>query len=323
MTSRGSAARGRPCSSATVARPRPPDDREHDHAAPELRERRMVGQQRVTCVSAKTKTRSKNSSSGDTFASCGSARTSRAARPLFLSTRGAHRRELDPMRSDAVKPPPPEISGGLRQRATAGRRERATAAPGGAARPRRGAPRTLGAERAARTAPARGRGSRERLPGRRADALVDRGRRAREPRGVDVVAVQRGRAGEPGQRLGDVELIADVAGEREAVEEPAPRGLAAAAREVQPRVVDQRLDQPAVVAELAAQLERLAEPLLGPLQPPVDDVVEALLARAPRRRRTGRRPRGRARAPRRRARPRAPTPARARTRPRRRAAHRR
>ena len=75
--------------------------------------------------------------------------------------------------------------------------------------------------------------------------------------------VECGLRGEPSERLGDVELIADVAGQREAVQEPAPRGLAAAAREVQPRVVDQRLDQPAVVAELAAQLERLAEPLLG------------------------------------------------------------
>ena len=105
----------------------------------------------------------------------------------------------------------------------------------------------------------------------------------------DVLAVERGLGGEPGERLGDVELVADVAGEREAVEEPAPRRLAAAAREVQPGVVDQRLDEPAVVAELAAQLDRLAEPLLGPLQPPVDHVVVALLAERGRRRRTGRR----------------------------------
>ena len=84
---------------------------------------------------------------------------------------------------------------------------------------------------------------------------MQRGGRARELRGLDVPAVQRGLGGEPGERLGDVELVVDVAGEREAVEEPVARRLAAAAREVQPGVVDQRLDQPAVVAELPAQLE--------------------------------------------------------------------
>ena len=61
------------------------------------------------------------------------------------------------------------------------------------------------------------------LPRRRADAFVDRRRRPREPRGVGVLAVERGLRGEPGERLGDVELVADVAREREAVEEPAPR----------------------------------------------------------------------------------------------------
>ena len=70
-------------------------------------------------------------------------------------------------------------------------------------------------------------------------------------------AVQRRLGGEPGERLGDVELIADVAREREAVEEAAACGLAAPAREVQPRVVDQRLHEPAVVAELAAKLDAL------------------------------------------------------------------
>ena len=63
----------------------------------------------------------------------------------------------------------------------------------------------------------------------------------------------------------------------EAVLEAAARRLAAPAREVQPRVVDQRFHEAAVVAELAAELHGFAEPLLGPFQAPVDDVVEALL----------------------------------------------
>ena len=42
-------------------------------------------------------------------------------------------------------------------------------------------------------------------------------------------------------------------------------------------MVDQRLDEPPVVAVAAAQLERLAEVLLGLLQPAVDHVVPALL----------------------------------------------
>ena len=91
-------------------------------------------------------------------------------------------------------------------------------------------------------------------------------------------AVERGLGREPCERLGDIELIPDVACEREAVEEPASRGLAAAARQVQPRIVDERLDEPAVVAELAAQLDRLAESPLGAIEAPVHDVVEALLA---------------------------------------------
>ena len=86
---------------------------------------------------------------------------------------------------------------------------------------------------------------------------------AGEPRRLLPAAAERGLRREPGQRLGDVELVADVAGEREAVQEPV-RGLLAAPRaSIQPRVVDQRLDEPAVVAEVAAQLERLAESLLG------------------------------------------------------------
>src|SRR4051812_12643981 len=102
--------------------------------------------------------------------------------------------------------------------------------PGGERRGR------VGAERAPRRGPGTVVDLADRLPRRRADALVQRGRRARQPRGVDVVAVERGLRGEPRERFGDDELVADVPGEREAVAEPAPRRLAAAPREVQPRV---------------------------------------------------------------------------------------
>ena len=57
-----------------VARPRPPEAPGREPAQ-QAGERRVGGQPAVTCVSAKTKTRSKNSSSGETIASCGSART--------------------------------------------------------------------------------------------------------------------------------------------------------------------------------------------------------------------------------------------------------
>ena len=57
--------------------------------------------------------------------------------------------------------------------------------------------------------------------------------------------------------------------------------LAAAADEHQPGVVDQRLDEPAVVAVAAPQLERLVEALLGLVEPAVDHGVPALLGQRP------------------------------------------
>ena len=70
---------------------------------------------------------------------------------------------------------------------------------------------------------------------------------------------------QPGERLADDEAVVDLAREGEAVEEARLRVAGVALHEREPGAVDQRLDEPAVVAEAAAQLERLVEVLLGVL----------------------------------------------------------
>ena len=93
--------------------------------------------------------------------------------------------------------------------------------------------------------------------------------------------VARGLRRQPGERLRDVELVPHLACERQAVEEARPGLLAVTAHVHQPGVIDQRLDESPVVAVATPQLKRLAEALLGFLEPALDHGVPPLLRQRP------------------------------------------
>ena len=103
---------------------------------------------------------------------------------------------------------------------------------------------------------------RDGLPRRRLDALMHCVGGAGEPCCVVPSPLQRVVGGQAGQRLAEVELVVDVASQAQALHEGVRRLVVAIPGQQQPGVVDQRLDETAVVALTAAQLERLREVLV-------------------------------------------------------------
>ena len=106
---------------------------------------------------------------------------------------------------------------------------------------------------------------------------------AGEPCCVVPSPLQRVVGGKAGQGLAEVELVVDVAGQAQALHEGVRRLVVAIAGQQQPGVVDQRLDETAVVALTAAQFEGLLEVLLGGVEASVHHVVPALLGQRGRR----------------------------------------
>ena len=84
----------------------------------------------------------------------------------------------------------------------------------------------------------------------------------------------------PGQGLAEVALVIDVAGQAQALHEGVRRLVVAIAGQQQPGVVDQRLDETAVVALTAAQFEASSRCCSEASKRPLLHVVPALSASA-------------------------------------------